>query len=611
MAADEALKKLCKSAGPQAEEAMSLLSRILGNIIEQPSEPKFRKLNVGSSKLQASLLRHDGAGDFLAVVGFVCAADGSYELPQDSGVILKEAHQAVLRQCEYLKKPSPALAETNRISSGYRAVVEGGARGAGLMELEEIIRLPVGLEALQVFERVILNIRRYPDSEKYRCINLAKPAGQKALPAAPLMRLAGFEPGKLATGEECLQLGRPNVDVLERIWAMVWWATRPGPPPDLNPSSDVKAHALGAVLGAAIGDALGAPLGGRGPFEITAAEVDKAMEMCGGGLWGVAPGQVTGITELSICLTEALAEAGKPLRTLPAEDLALRYGKWGRSMPFRAERACSQAFQRPLPASDMIERARDVNQKAMGAGALTRCISLAALAGASRAPTEIAALAREDAKFSHPDASVGNASVAYVIAAGHLISARGDRKAALDELRKWTQEERASACGKVPTLGDGHRGWTHLSQGDQPQMGRRSAEEKSWAPPGERLVALEVVEGWLNRAFGERELDFSDSSAGAMLNAEVGSVEVPLTHAFRHLKRGSSFEVAMRAVLAGGGDTSTTAAVVGGLVGAAVGLEGLPARWVRAVLTCDVSMGPQRPPEYQPSCLPALIERLF
>lgn len=37
----------------------------------------------------------------------------------------------------------------------------------------------------------------------------------------------------------------------------------------------------------------------------------EAMEMCGGGLWGVAPGQVTGHSELLLCTLSALAEGGQ------------------------------------------------------------------------------------------------------------------------------------------------------------------------------------------------------------------------------------------------------------------------------------------------------------
>ena len=37
----------------------------------------------------------------------------------------------------------------------------------------------------------------------------------------------------------------------------------------------------------------------------------EAMEMCGGGLWGVAPGQVTGHSELLLCTLSALVEGGQ------------------------------------------------------------------------------------------------------------------------------------------------------------------------------------------------------------------------------------------------------------------------------------------------------------
>lgn len=47
----------------------------------------------------------------------------------------------------------------------------------------------------------------------------------------------------------------------------------------------------------------------------------EALEMCGGGLWGVAPGQVTGHSELLLCTAAALAEAGGgPATKLPMED---------------------------------------------------------------------------------------------------------------------------------------------------------------------------------------------------------------------------------------------------------------------------------------------------
>ena len=76
----------------------------------------------------------------------------------------------------------------------------------------------------------------------------------------------------------------------------------------------------------------------------------------------------------------------------------------------------------------------------------------------------------------------------------------------------------------------------------------------------------------------------------------AGFVRIAFTHAFYHLLRETTFVLALRQVLAGGGDTDTNACIVGGLVGAHVGLAGIPESMSRAVLTCDTAKGRPRPP---------------
>lgn len=340
-----------------------------------------------------------------------------------------------------------------------------------------------------------------------------------------------------------------------------------------------------------VGDALGAPLGGQDPMAVTVQEVDKALEMCGGGLWGVAPGQVTGHSELLLCTAAALAEAGGgPATKLPMEDMALRYGKWGKSLPFRGDRSCLQVFARPMPAESMAERAREVNQKSMSCGAMVRC---PALAVAAKTPEKAAQLANEDVQLSHANRTMAFACAAYSVALSQLINGKEDveqwLKRSLDRIKSGISSK--AAGGAV-----------------QPREGK---DEDCWAPPGEELVACEQVLQWLRRAKSQEFLEVSDMAASSLLNHEVGNVEIPFCHAFRHLHSKSSFEDAMRNVLAGGGDSSSTAGIVGSLLGAAYGIEGIPERWLRAVLSCDQSHGQQRPPEYHPSALPELCAKLL
>jgi ADP-ribosyl-[dinitrogen reductase] hydrolase len=61
--------------------------------------------------------------------------------------------------------------------------------------------------------------------------------------------------------------------------------------------------------------------------------------------------------------------------------------------------------------------------------------------------------------------------------------------------------------------------------------------------------------------------------------------------------REAMFEAALVKTVASGGDTDTTAAIAGALVGAALGRDAIPARWIRPVLACRpvVEAGAPRP----------------
>jgi ADP-ribosylglycohydrolase/fructose-1,6-bisphosphatase/inositol monophosphatase family enzyme len=93
-----------------------------------------------------------------------------------------------------------------------------------------------------------------------------------------------------------------------------------------------------------------------------------------------------------------------------------------------------------------------------------------------------------------------------------------------------------------------------------------------------------------------------------------GPVRVSLLNAFHHLER-SGFEEALLATVAAGGDTDTNAAVCGALLGAALGRQAIPARWVLPVLACratlDAGAPRPRPAAYWPDDILELAEALL
>ena len=77
----------------------------------------------------------------------------------------------------------------------------------------------------------------------------------------------------------------------------------------------------------------------------------------------------------------------------------------------------------------------------------------------------------------------------------------------------------------------------------------------------------------------------------------IGYVLLALGIAFQHLRQGTPVEDALIRTVGLGGDTDTTAAITGALLGAAQGRTAFPLRWTMPVLTCrpDAGLGVTRP----------------
>jgi len=305
--------------------------------------------------------------------------------------------------------------------------------------------------------------------------------------------------------------------------------------------------AIGAVVGALVGDAAGAPLEFLGRLP-EAAEIERALGMEGGGVWGVAPGQITDDGELTISLLRALGAAGR----FDLESIAGEYRRWFASAPFDVGGTIGSTIGRAEDAAGMREAALDhVDSKANGS--LMRCVPLGVW-GSERPLDELAEAARLESSLSHANPSCMDAVACYVTAIALLVRGAGDGVAVFDEVRAWAG---GNVCEEV-------RGWLALARGDADVPG----------------------------------------------TPQDGFVKIAFVHALRHLRRGTPYLDAIRSVLAIGGDTDTNACIVGGLVGASVGFAGIPEAMRRAVLESDTSLGRPRPDWLRAGHAPELVARL-
>ena len=95
---------------------------------------------------------------------------------------------------------------------------------------------------------------------------------------------------------------------------------------------------------------------------------------------------------------------------------------------------------------------------------------------------------------------------------------------------------------------------------------------------------------------------------------QMGWVLIALQNAFFHLKS-SSFESAVVETVGRGGDSDTNAAICGALLGAALGRQAIPSRWILPVLACRATVeagAPRpRPAIYWPDDVLELAEALL
>ena len=317
-------------------------------------------------------------------------------------------------------------------------------------------------------------------------------------------------------------------------------------PTNLNSS---QSAAYGAVCGALVGDAAGGVLEFMGK-KPTRSDVDRALGMPGGGVFSLAPGQITDDGELTLCLLRALADRdGK----YDANLVARYYIDWAYSEPFDIGMATGSAlrvtgYELSEPAKLVYKAAAENNKGSKANGALMRITPLA-VASAKYSEEDAVRFAKVDSRMTHPHVTCGEVNAAYVLAIRHLVLNPGDSEGAVTAAYNYLQSSMNEAAEWMENAIDG---------------------------------------------------DLPDA------HPQAGYVRIAFTYAFYHLKQRSSFRAALSDTLARGGDTDTNACIVGGLIGAYRGINKLneseaTRKLIYPVLMCDPSLGQKRPEIYHVS----------
>ncbi len=298
----------------------------------------------------------------------------------------------------------------------------------------------------------------------------------------------------------------------------------------MNSKSKSIERIFGSLLSSAYGDSAGARL--EFQKNISIGDVDDAINLNGGGIFNVAPGQVTDDSELSIQLFKALIDYTKNNnKKLNVDDfISKRYIDWFKSSPFDIGSTTRNAFQSATNKSEMIRNAYIYNQSSLSNGALMRCIPIAAYAFKNElTEDEIFDLVCKDVKLTHSQQTVANLVFLYIMILIYLYNELDwdNIKVKLNELCKILGDERINDI------------FENYHKYEQVNVYRQM--------------------GWDQHAF---------------------------SLVLYTLENNFEFIDAIKFVLGKGGDTDTNAAIVGGVMGAKFGYKAIPLDYLVKLLKC-------------------------
>eukprot|EP01022_Parablepharisma_sp_SALTPOND_P013207 TRINITY_DN1742_c0_g1_i1.p1 TRINITY_DN1742_c0_g1~~TRINITY_DN1742_c0_g1_i1.p1 ORF type:complete len:421 (-),score=13.92 TRINITY_DN1742_c0_g1_i1:30-1292(-) len=292
-----------------------------------------------------------------------------------------------------------------------------------------------------------------------------------------------------------------------------------------------KEQLIGCVVGAFCGDAAGGTLEFL-DIPITEKEASEALEMKGGGLMGLGPGQITDDSELALSLANGLAESeGK----LNLDRIVRYYGEWIKSGPFDIGTTTGAALleidvAKP-DAKAVRQRALERNMHSESNGCMMRITPLV-IWGHKLSDEDLDAAVRADVSLTHPNEIPQQACVAYCICIKHLLKNGGDRMDAIEKTKKYLQDKKYSTA----------LDWLHMAE-------------------------------------------FEKGKIVSECKKKLSSLRHGFIWAIHLLRCGCEYEEAIRITLKQGGDTDTNACIVGGMIGAAIGYSRIPQKMVKTILS--------------------------
>ncbi len=324
---------------------------------------------------------------------------------------------------------------------------------------------------------------------------------------------------------------------------------------------------FGLVIGAAIGDSIGSFV--EFDPKPSNANIEKAMQMPGGGYWetNITSGQVTDDTELALSLAYGLNDFVKlkpQNQQFDINSIAKRYREWSNSGPFdkgittrktiggelKVNINGNLAMLMKTAAKKWNEISQEENKSAgvVSNGSLMRCMPLI-IFGYKLSDDDLYLILKEDSTLSHANYYVYFMNACYGIACKYLINTFGNN--------------------------DINRNKNAFAKAEDWLKNRLSNESSK---PIQNI--LNQILNWLNKTKSSNKKGLHSATK------YIGYAKIAFQRSFYHLWNNSNFSDAIKETISEGGDTDTNACIVGGLIGALHGFNGIPLKYIDIIMKC-------------------------
>eukprot|EP01084_Bolivina_argentea_P112085 199933_1 len=317
-------------------------------------------------------------------------------------------------------------------------------------------------------------------------------------------------------------------------------------------------YAYGLCIGAAIGDSIGSYCEFSN-YSISKTILSIAMEMPGGGTWGdqVTTGQVTDDTELAISLSYGLLQMEK--NKFDVSKIAIEYNKWNKSLPFDRGLCTREVLHYAPNVLNMkllainydIEKSEQYKSDGnLANGSLMRCMPLILYGYKLKNLNNLYLLMKSDSELTHRNIYIYIINTCYAIIILYLLKCKINEKNkhlnAYNKMYKWLKS---------------------VSE-------NKNDKEKSHK-------ATIILNEWL------KHITKKDISKLHPATKFKGFIKIAFQRVCYHLYNNNTYYNAIKSVVGEGGDSDTNACIVGGVIGALNGLNGIPKTYIENIHKCN------------------------